>query len=84
MFVVLQVLFVMNPNIQPVASKIHEMILCHPLALNNLAPALMNFYTGIVLLLCFLFPFYKAISILVYFEAVFLTIASIHFSHLDL
>ena len=37
----------MNPNIQPVASKIHEMILRHPLALDNLAPALMNFYTGI-------------------------------------
>ena len=36
----------MNPNIQPVASKVHEMILSHPLALDNLAPALMNFYTG--------------------------------------
>ena len=38
----------MNPNIQPVASKIHEMILSHPLAPDNLAPALMNFYTGIM------------------------------------
>jgi len=41
-----QVLFVMNPNIQPAALKIHEMILSHPLAMDNLAPALMNFYTG--------------------------------------
>ena len=47
-----QVLFVMNPNIQPVASKIHEMILRHPLALDNLAPALMNFYTGIWDIFC--------------------------------
>lgn len=42
----LQVLFVMNPSIQPAASKIHEMIVSHPLALDHLAPALMNFYTG--------------------------------------
>lgn len=44
---IVEVLFVMNPNIQPVASKIHEMILRHPLALDNLAPALMNFYTDV-------------------------------------
>ena len=43
---IVEVLFVMNPHIQPVASKIHEMILSHPLAMGNLAPALMNFYTG--------------------------------------
>lgn len=44
---IVEVLFVMNPNIQPVASKIHEMILSHPLAPDNLAPALMNFYTDV-------------------------------------
>ncbi|KAL9970123.1 hypothetical protein ACROYT_G022450 [Oculina patagonica] len=44
---IVEVLFVMNPNIQPVASKIHEMILSHPLAMDNLAPALMNFYTDV-------------------------------------
>lgn len=44
---IVEVLFVMNPNIQPVASKIHELILSHPLSLDNLAPALMNFYTDV-------------------------------------
>ncbi|XP_020620204.1 ubiquitin conjugation factor E4 B-like [Orbicella faveolata] len=44
---IVEVLFVMNPHIQPVASKIHEMILSHPLAMGNLAPALMNFYTDV-------------------------------------
>lgn len=44
---IVEVLFVMNPSIQPAASKIHEMILSHPLALDNLAPALMNFYTDV-------------------------------------
>lgn len=44
---IVEVLFVMNPNIQPAALKIHEMILSHPLAMDNLAPALMNFYTDV-------------------------------------
>lgn len=44
---IVEVLFVMNPSIQPAASKIHEMIVSHPLALDHLAPALMNFYTDV-------------------------------------
>ena len=48
----------MNPNIQPAALKIHEMILSHPLAMDNLAPALMNFYTGMWVL-----SFHNSLSI---------------------
>ena len=41
-----EVLFVTNPNVQPRAEKICEKILMHELSRENLAPALMQFYTG--------------------------------------
>ena len=41
-----EVLFVMNPNVQPRAEKICEKILLHELSREFLAPALMQFYTG--------------------------------------
>ena len=44
-----EVLFVMNPNVQPRAEKICEKTLLHELSREFLAPALMQFYTGIVL-----------------------------------
>ena len=43
-----EVLFVMNPNVQPRAEKICEKTLLHELSREFLAPALMQFYTGIV------------------------------------
>lgn len=42
-----EVLFVMNPTVQPRAEKICEKILMHELSREFLAPALMQFYTAI-------------------------------------
>jgi len=41
-----EVIFVMNPNIQQRTESLHEKFLMHPLALQHLVPALMLFYTG--------------------------------------
>lgn len=42
-----EVLFVISPNFQPRTAKLSEMMLGHPLALNYMVPALMQFYTDI-------------------------------------
>ncbi|XP_052828184.1 ubiquitin conjugation factor E4 B isoform X1 [Octopus bimaculoides] len=42
-----EVLFVISPNFQPRTAKLSEMLLSHPLALNYMVPALMQFYTDI-------------------------------------
>lgn len=41
-----EVIFVFNPAIQPRAEKLSQMLLTHPLAMQSLVPALMQFYTG--------------------------------------
>lgn len=41
-----EVIFVMNPAVQPRSQNLNEKFLMHPLALQHLVPALMNFYTG--------------------------------------
>ncbi|XP_014666719.1 PREDICTED: ubiquitin conjugation factor E4 B-like [Priapulus caudatus] len=41
-----EIMFVVNPAVQPKAEKIHELIVGHPLS-DGLAPALMKFYTDI-------------------------------------
>ncbi|KAJ8320744.1 hypothetical protein KUTeg_002331 [Tegillarca granosa] len=43
----IEVIFVMNPSIQQRTGALNERFLMHPLALQNLVPALMNFYTDI-------------------------------------
>ncbi|XP_071146873.1 ubiquitin conjugation factor E4 B-like isoform X1 [Mytilus edulis] len=42
-----EVIFVMNPAVQPRSQSLNEKFLMHPLALQHLVPALMNFYTDI-------------------------------------
>ncbi|XP_064611043.1 ubiquitin conjugation factor E4 B-like [Liolophura sinensis] len=42
-----EVIFVFNPAIQPRAEKLSQMLLTHPLAMQSLVPALMQFYTDI-------------------------------------
>ena len=42
-----EVIFVMNPAVQPRSQNLNEKFLMHPLALQHLVPALMNFYTDI-------------------------------------
>lgn len=42
-----EVLFVISPSFQPRTAKLSEMMLGHPLALNYMVPALMQFYTDI-------------------------------------
>ena len=41
-----EVIFVLQPMVQPKAAKINESLLMHRLALNFLSPALMQFYVG--------------------------------------
>lgn len=41
-----EVIFVMNPAVQPRSQNLNEKFLMHPLALQHLVPSLMNFYTG--------------------------------------
>ncbi|XP_074654460.1 ubiquitin conjugation factor E4 B-like [Tubulanus polymorphus] len=43
----IEVMFVLNPFVQPRTEHLHEMILTHPLALEHLVPALVCFYTVI-------------------------------------
>ena len=47
----IEVLFVVNPDIQQHTVKINDMLLNHPLARQHLALALMKFYTGDISLL---------------------------------
>lgn len=42
-----EVIFVMNPAVQPRSQNLNEKFLMHPLALQHLVPALMSFYTDI-------------------------------------
>ncbi|XP_048581218.1 ubiquitin conjugation factor E4 B isoform X2 [Nematostella vectensis] len=42
-----EVIFVVNPSIQPRTVKVHELLMGHPLSLAHLAPALMTFYTEV-------------------------------------
>jgi len=41
-----EVLFYLNPAVQPRTDKVHERTLLHDLSREFLAPALMQFYTG--------------------------------------
>lgn len=41
-----EVMFVLNPNIQKHTEHINNLLLEHTLALDHLVPALMKFYTG--------------------------------------
>ena len=41
-----EVLFVTNPAVQPRTQRFFEMMENHPLAVKQLVPALMKFYTG--------------------------------------
>ena len=41
-----EVIFVMQPMVQPKAIKINQALLMHELALSYLTPALMQFYVG--------------------------------------
>ena len=41
-----EVMFYLNPHVQPRTEKIHERLLLHDLSIAFLAPALMQFYTG--------------------------------------
>jgi ubiquitin conjugation factor E4 B len=43
-----EVIFVMQPAVQPLAAKINQALLMHELALNYLTPALMQFYVGML------------------------------------
>ena len=42
----IEVMFVVNPRVQPALSKISDMLLNSELAFGHLAPALMKFYAG--------------------------------------
>ncbi|KAK3701373.1 hypothetical protein QZH41_008755, partial [Actinostola sp. cb2023] len=44
---IVEVIFVLNPNIQPRTAKVHELIMGHRLAQEFLAPSLMKFYTDV-------------------------------------
>ena len=41
-----EVMYVLNPAVQPNTAKISDMLLNNPLAIDHLVPALMRFYTG--------------------------------------
>ena len=41
-----EVMYVLNPAVQPNTAKISDMLLNNPLASDHLVPALMSFYTG--------------------------------------
>lgn len=43
----IEVLFVLNPSIQPKTEVLNNMMMSHPLSISNLPSSLMNFYTGI-------------------------------------
>ncbi|XP_013412896.1 ubiquitin conjugation factor E4 B [Lingula anatina] len=43
----IEVMFVLNPNVQPRTEKTSDMVLNNSLALDNLSPALMKFYTDV-------------------------------------
>lgn len=45
----IEVLFVLNPSIQPKTEVLNSMMMSHPLSLTHLPSALMKFYTGIVI-----------------------------------
>ncbi|KAL3862635.1 hypothetical protein ACJMK2_008589, partial [Sinanodonta woodiana] len=42
-----EVMYVMNPSVQPRVEKVNHRLVMHPLALGYLAPSLMQFYTDI-------------------------------------
>ena len=42
----IEVMFVLNPNVQQNTPKLSDMLMNHPLAMDHLVPALMKFYTG--------------------------------------
>lgn len=43
----IEVLFVLNPSIQPKTELLNNMMMSHPLSISHLPSALMKFYTGI-------------------------------------
>jgi len=43
-----EVLFLLNPNIQPRNEALSNMLMSHPLSISHLPSALMKFYTGIL------------------------------------
>jgi ubiquitin conjugation factor E4 B len=49
----IEVMFMVNPRVQPQFQKINEMLLQHPLALDLLVPSLMKFYSGVMNGLCY-------------------------------
>jgi ubiquitin conjugation factor E4 B len=42
----IEILFVVNPRVQPAYQKLNDMLLQNPLALDHLVPSLMKFYSG--------------------------------------
>lgn len=46
----IEVLFVLNPNIQPKTEVLNNMMMSHPLSVSPLPSALMKFYTGILVI----------------------------------
>ena len=42
----IEVMFVINPAIQPRTEKLNTLLLGHPMAMEHLATSLMTFYTG--------------------------------------
>jgi len=44
----IEVLFVLNPSIQPKTEVLNNMMMSHPLSVSHLPSALMKFYTGII------------------------------------
>jgi len=44
----IEVLFVLNPSIQPKTEVLNNMMMSHPLSMSHLPSALMKFYTGII------------------------------------
>lgn len=45
-----EVMFYFNPSVQPRMESLHEKLLLHDLSRQHLAPALMQFYTGSVIM----------------------------------
>jgi ubiquitin conjugation factor E4 B len=46
----IEVLFVLNPSIQPKTEILNNMMMSHPLSITHLPSSLMKFYTGIVII----------------------------------
>ena len=60
----IEVLFMVNPRVQPMFHKISDNILQNPLGFDHLVPSLMKFYSGTLIILLFL---YETVELLCFF-----------------